>query len=344
MESRKGLLKDVAAACLDAGRRVPRIFRDRRAARGLGLRRVTEGDLERTVFCFGGEFGYELLSWVPFLNHVAHELGVPLRTASRPGSQPFYPFSSEHFEIPFEWRPDRFGSAASDRAFKEAFGASAVPATNPKGDNTAGLAICGIEWEHRFIHRRLVTVNHRPVQFSAGTASFVPERTPIAVINNKDFDNWGNTDPLLRESFTVRDLEDLKQVLRSRGYFVVYHRFDEPVPEERFALEDEELFEEDGCLDMRQVYSREPDPNARTLLQLELYRSADLAVCPQGGNSFLPIMSGVPTVVLTKSPRLVEYQDLERIHNTRVDVHTSARTLIAALRHDPAFSPPEGKA
>ena len=75
-------------------------------------------EIDEKVFCFGGEFGYELLSWLPYLNHVAHELGIPLRTASRPGSTPLYGYSVEHFEVPFDWRPDMFGSEDSDRFFE----------------------------------------------------------------------------------------------------------------------------------------------------------------------------------------------------------------------------------
>ena len=291
-------------------------------------------EIDEKVFCFGGEFGYGPLSWLPYLNHVAHELGIPLRTASRPGSTPLYGYSAEHFEVPFDWRPDMFGSEDSDRFFESEFGTAAVIARNPKRSDAFALSVGGIKWEHRRIHERLTTKNHRPLHFEADAAAFLPESKPIAIINNKDFDNWGNTDPLLRESFTPTELVEMRNVLTEHGYFVVYHRFDEQVMESRFPLEDSGLFEGEDCLDMRAIYADAVTESDRTRRQLELYRSSDLAVCPQGGNSFLPIIFGLDTLVLMKSPRIVEYQDLARLYEARVDVHTSTALLVAALQYD----------
>lgn len=295
-------------------------------------------ELRDRIFCFGGEFGYELLSWLPYLKYVADESGVPLRTASRPGSAPLYSFSVHHEEHPFRWRPDGFGTSASDEYFIRAYGRSAVIPRNPTKKESGGLVVAGIPWEHRRIHERLTTTVYRPLEFPGRRAAFLETRSPIAIINNKDFDNWGNADPQLREAFSPADLEQLRDALHAVGYFVVYHRFDEAVPESRFELSDEGLFDGDGCLDMRDVYGGIEDAGARTEQQLALYRSADLAICPQGGNSFLPIMLGVPTLVLMKRVRLVEYQDLERVYGTRVDVHTSVRGILAAVRHDPELS------
>lgn len=337
---RADLTRDLFGALMDGVRQVPRSFRSRSITRdGHEVMRIDRGDVEDRVFCFGGEFGYELLSWLPYLNHVAHELGVELRTASRLGSTPFYTFSSAHSEIAFSWRPDRFGSEASHDYFLREFGDAAVVPTNPPKDGSGGLIVGGIPWEHRWVHRRLTTPHHRPLRPVASPASFLPDDLPVAVINNKDFDNWGNTDPLLRESFTTADLVDLRDALMALGYFVVYHRFDEPVPESRFVLDDEGIFDREGCLDMRRVYRDDLPPSERTKQQSALYGRTSLAICPQGGNSFLPIMFGAMTLVLIKHLRLVEYQDLARIYATRVDVHTSTRSILAAVRHDPDYRP-----
>lgn len=227
-----------------------------------------------------------------------------------------------------------FGSPDALSAMSRVFGAKAVCAENlsRKQPERTRLIVGGIEWEHRRIHQRLESSNYRPLSFSTGECRFLPARGRVAVINNKDFENWDNTDVALRESFDGNDLRELRATLEALGYFVVYHRFDEAVPEARFFIDDAEIFRDGRCVDMRDIYQLEDDANLRTARQLELYSRADLAICPQGGNSYLPIMNRVPTLVLTKSPRLVEYQDLSRIYGVRVEVLTSVRALVELLR------------
>ncbi len=298
---------------------------------------VDTNELAEARICFGGEFGYELVSWLPYLNFVAHELGVGLRTCSRPGSGLLYGFSDDHIEMEFTWRPDRFGSTSSEEAFRSRFGRSAVFPRQPQDGRAFPLSIGGIRWEHQWIHSRLASANYRALTLPTSPAHFLPDR-PIAVINNKDFENWGNRDPQLRESFTSDDLVTLRDILIERGFFVVYHPFVEPVQEDRFAIQDEALFGGPGSLDMRAVYGSASSAEQVMQLQLALYGAAQLAVCPQGGNSFLPIILGLRTVVLSTRGRLIEYQDLARLYSADVHVHTSVRSIIAALRWTPEFA------
>ena len=330
--TRRTALRDLAGAASDGWRWGLKSYRHRRAAKP---QHVSVGEIPKRILCFGGEFGYEILAWLPYLNHVAHELGVPLRTCSRVGSRPLYSFSAEHFEIEFSWRPDGYGSSESFASFTEHFGTAVLAPVAPPIGRITPLSLGGITWEHQRIHSRITTKNYRPlaVPLVARPANFLPSTLPVAVINNKDFENWGNRDPLLRESFSREQLVHLRDELQKQGYFVVYHRFDEPVPEDRFPLDDDDLFEGERALDMRHVYARAANPNAVTELQLQLYASARFAVCPQGGNSFLPAMHGARTLVLSTSGRLVEYQDLSRLYGARVDVHTSFQTILEAVQH-----------
>lgn len=67
-----------------------------RANRPLILDRAV---VERARLCFAGEFGYELISWIPYLNYLAAMRGLRLKTASRPGSSVLYEFSQDHQEL-----------------------------------------------------------------------------------------------------------------------------------------------------------------------------------------------------------------------------------------------------
>lgn len=322
---------DLAGAMRDGIVSIPGNYRGRRATRSATVA-LDAKDVEESVLCFGGEFGYELLSWIPYLRYVAETTGLRLRTCSRPGTSTLYGFAAEHTEVPFTWRPDGQGSLESAASFDRRFGRAAVYPTGVQGKIPQQFSIAGIQWQHQDIHQRLRATNFSKIELSGPAADFLPADRPVAVVNNKDFDNWAVTDPLLRESFDRQDLIDLRGALQEAGFFVVYHRFDEPVPELRFALADTGLFEGQGCIDMRDIYRGRQSAEIMDL-QLRLYRSADLAVCPQGGNSFLPVLAGTRTMVLSKAKaRLIEYQDLAGLYDVRVDVFTSTASILDAIR------------
>ena len=328
------MVSAAAAALRDALHTGTASFDRRRAMAPIDL---SVEDLEDRILCFGGEFGYEILSWLPYLNYVVSETGAKLKTCSRPGSSALYAFSAQHTEVPFTWRPESFGTRASDSEFRRRFGEKAVSVRGPWKSTLQEVSLGGVRWEHQRIHSRLKATNFRRLILSAPRPQFLPHDAPIAVINNKSFDNWGNTDLLLRESFDEDQLIALRDTLLEKGYFVVYHRFEEPVPEERFALHDEKIFVRDGTFDMRSAYADCASAGEVMELQLGLYAAADLAICPQGGNSFLPIMFSTPTVVLSTHGRIVEYQDLGALYSTSVDVHTSPDSILEALRWVPRF-------
>jgi len=56
-------------------------------------------DAAKCRFCFMGEFGYELVSWLPYLLFLKRKLGIPIRTMGRVGSSVFYYFSDDHIEL-----------------------------------------------------------------------------------------------------------------------------------------------------------------------------------------------------------------------------------------------------
>lgn len=327
-------IRHVMGATLDGLRSIPNSYR-RRSGGGSSTREsvdVTAAEARELIFCFGGEFGYELLSWLPYLRFLAHDAGLPLRTCSRPGSRLLYDFSEDHIEVPFRWRPDQNGTEESARAFRAMFGDRAVFPASGGRKVVQDFRVGGYRWEHQDVHARLTAQNYRIYEPEARVASFLSTDAPVAVINNKDFDNWFATDPQLRESFDASMLRRLRDALHAAGFFVVYHRFDEPVPENRFPLDDAGIFDAPFTLDMREVYAGE-EPEAVMRLQMELYSAASLAICPQGGNSFLPIMSRTRAMILSKArTRLVEYQDLASLYDVRVDVFTSADAIVDAVR------------
>jgi hypothetical protein len=95
------------------------------AKRMRSVRRVdlSQRSMDQHLFCFFGEFGYGLTTWLPYLNQVSEESGIQFRTCGLPGSTPFFSnFSKEHTEIQIK-SLDEMGNSATQgdtfRVYKE---------------------------------------------------------------------------------------------------------------------------------------------------------------------------------------------------------------------------------
>jgi hypothetical protein len=74
---------------------------------------LSRDEAARARFCFLGEFGYEMISWLPYLRFLQDRLDIPLRTAGRPGSRTYYDFSADHIELDGSFLGEMWGESAA---------------------------------------------------------------------------------------------------------------------------------------------------------------------------------------------------------------------------------------
>lgn len=293
---------------------------------------LSREDLKERIFCFGGEFGYELVSWIPYLRFVAEELGVPIRTCSRLGSSPFYGFSSEHTEVQFTWRPSGWNTLESAKFFQQKFGKRhVVTPVNDRlifVDDIQQISIEGHFWNVKDIHTRIDTTNYKALSLKSSSLLPFESNLPIAVINNKNYFQWNQP---LRNSFDSHELEKLKNFLISKGYFVVYNLFREPVPEDYFQIDDVAVFQDASCYDMRTFYDTEESLSVRNEIQMAVYQKASIVIAPQGGTVYMPAIQRVPTFILMRKGEYIDYVELARIYDTVIECFYEVDHMIAYI-------------
>ena len=264
------------------------------AKRMRSVRRVdlSQKSIDQHLFCFFGEFGYGLTTWLPYLNQVSEESGIQFRTCGLPGSTPFFSnFSKEHTEIQIK-SLDEIGNSATQgdtfRVYKE------IRKHFPSGSiilPTPGIEINGVKWKNTNLH----------IKFDRSCGNFtklppLPEQSKIAennnprrvVINIKDYHNWQND--AIQNYYTEDDLKRIVQHHKNDEIFINYPSlpredsssgyFTVDIPFGQNTTSAEEIYR--GCSTIGEINER----------QIELLASADLIYATQGGNAVLSILCG----------------------------------------------------
>lgn len=305
----------------------------RAAARGETPISLTRAEAEHARFCFLGEFGYELVAWIPYLLHLKKALGLRLHTVGRPGSRVFYEFSHRHDEVDSSFIGDVWGFPDSYQRLRALHpGAPLVhPGRHPI--NRRAIVIDGIHWTTRNIHARIDQTNYVLPDFSRiAPYNPLPGR-PLVVINNKYFVQWPDTYSEPLNYFDRASLVRLRDLLVSRGYGVVYNHFVErTIHDEHLTLDDAGIFGlDDRTHDLRLDYARAHDAAARNRLQLALYNAAEFVLGPQGGNLYLPAVCRKPLFILMRAGDYIDYVELGRLYGIPVELFYEPRHLLAWL-------------
>lgn len=297
---------------------------------------LSEKQAARARFCFAGEFGYELIAWIPYLRFLHNRLGIPLRTASRPGSGAFYTFSADHVEL----EPDAIGAcwgdlksyAAAARRFR---GETLVhPGAQKNCISQAHIEVGGCVWSTRDIHRPIGLTSYERLDFSdIAPWSPIADRA-IVVINNKYFVQWADRYDRPVNYLDPDALRELRDLLTVKGYGVVYNHFVEhTATDEHLELADAGIFGNDpATFDMRSRYHAGMSSGDRNLLQLSLYRAASLVIGPQGGNLYLPVTCRRPFMMLMRSGDYIDYLELARLYEVEMEAFYEPRHLLNWLR------------
>lgn len=292
--------------------------------------------LDNARFCFLGEFGYELISWIPYLLFLKKKLGMRLRTTSRPGSKPVYYFSDDHQEVEPALIGECWGDLTSYAKLRAGAGNDLLvhPGDHRNCVNRRRIEVGGYEWTTRDIHRPVDSKNYLLPDYSfLPPWNPIPSR-PLVVINNKNYVQWHDRFDVPVNSFDPAALCTLRDLLISRGYGVAYNHFVEPTSNDQYLdLADHGLFGgDDVTYDMRTAYEKCEGAADRNRIQLKLYRAASLVIGPQGGNLYLPAICRKPIVMLMRCGDYIDYLELGRLYGVEVDAFYEPRHLVAWLR------------
>jgi hypothetical protein len=292
---------------------------------------LSKAEAEARVFCFAGEFGYEIISWLPYLHYLKRELGVRLRTCGRPGSSVLYPFSDEHLEF----GPGKTGQMWGEfETYEEIRAELSLPELiHPR--KRRRIVVAGAQWLVTGIHERIPEENYVRLDYGSvrDPLPFDLER-PVIVINNKFYTQWGMDRPV--NSFYRDDLIELRDYLLGRGYAVVYNHFRELTrSEKQLVHRDHDLFGTvPHTVDLNDHYGT-ADALERNRAQISLYNRAELVIAPQGGSVYLPAVARRPLLILMRKGEYLDYTELGRIYEVEVDVFYEVRHMLAWLsRHD----------
>lgn len=295
---------------------------------------ITAKEASVSYFCFAGEFGFEIVSWIPYLLFLKKKLGITLRTISRPGSNVFYYFSDEHHElestdIDFIWGdPDKYKEIEKRFSGKRLVYPYGSKLTISKQE----ISVEGYKWENKDIHAVISERNYLKPSYShvKDTLPFVTSR-PIVVINNKYVLESG----LKPINFYSRDdLVTFKNFLISRGYFVVYNRFIEKTAVDKFLpLRDKDIFIGENCFDMRKYYLKVKALEQRNRTQISLFNWAAFVLAVQGGNVYLPAVCGKDIFLLMRMGVYLDYQELSRLYKFNLEAFYEPRHLLSFLKN-----------
>src|SRR5262249_30235444 len=124
---------------------------------------ITAEEASNHVFCFAGEFGYELVSWLPYLLHLKRHVGCRLVTYGRPGSSVCYGFSDEHREFGVGVVGDMWGDIPTYRLLQDELGGK--PIVFPRVNRN--IRVAGHPWGMRDIHRAIPDRNYERLDYSS---------------------------------------------------------------------------------------------------------------------------------------------------------------------------------
>ena len=292
---------------------------------------LTAREASEHVFCFVGEFGYELVSWLPYLLDLKkHVADFRLVTYARPGSKVFYYFSDEHHEFGVGIVGNMWGDIPTYTRLQASLGGK--PIAFPRA--TRDIKVAGRPWRMKDIHKQIPNdAYYEPLDYSSIRLP-LPFRLgrPFVVVNNKFTAEWGGP-PV--NFFSREELIAIRDFLVGRGYAVVYNHFREKTrtdPILGVELDDSGIFgTSEHTYDLSDEYRRTSDIGERNRAQISAYNQAAFVIAPQGGSAYLPAICRRNLVMLMRKGDYIDYRELGRVYGVQVDVFYEVPHMLAWL-------------
>jgi len=292
---------------------------------------LTAREASEHVFCFVGEFGYELVSWLPYLLDLKkHVPDFRLVTYARPGSKVFYYFSDEHHEFGVGTVGNMWGDVPTYTRLQAALGGK--PIAFPRA--TRNIRVGGRPWRMKDIHKEIPNDAYYELLDYSSVRLPLPFQTerPFVVVNNKFTAEWGGP-PV--NFFSREELFAIRDFLVGRGYAVVYNHFREKTRTNKelgFDLDDSGIFGPvEHTFDLSDEYRKTNDIGERNRMQLSIYNQAAFVVAPQGGSCYIPAICRRDLVMLMRIGDYIDYRELGRVYGVDVNVFYEVPHMLAWL-------------
>ncbi|MBS4012375.1 MAG: glycosyltransferase, partial [Bacteroidetes bacterium] len=294
---------------------------------------ISAEEASESVFCFLGEFGYELISWLPYLLFLKGKRGIKLNTVSRIGSKVFYYFSDSHHEVEGRLIGDMWGEPEKYYHLQSVFNGKRIIHPGPDFINKKKIIIDGAEWENKDIHGIIKTNFYTSPDYSWVKTEYpFAIKKPFVVINNKFFRQWFQIYQAPLNYFDVKDIRLMVEMFKNYGYSVIYNHFiEETSIDQYFDFSFNDLKSDESFINLNDYYKNISNEE-RNKLQLSLFNDAEFVVGLQGGNMYLPALCKKNLWMLMRDGRYIDYLEFGRIYGIEVNVFYETWHLISAFK------------
>jgi len=288
------------------------------------------------AFAFLGEFGYELISWLPYLKYLKETFNIKLNTISRPGSSLFYNFSDAHYEVSSDYIGDMWGDEYCYAKLYNKFQQYKIIHPGQDFINKRNIKIENTNWENKDIHTIIKTNNYSILNLDY--VKIVPDiiKKPFVVINNKFQRQWFNKYKSPINYFNDIELKEIISLLNKKGINVIYNNFIEKtnydiIYNHEFKLDNENNINLwDNFTGINEIQKNE--------IQINLYNDAEYIIGVQGGNMYLPLILGKKCLILMRDGNYIDYLELARIYNAEVQCFYESSQIINSIELNNKFN------
>lgn len=295
--------------------------------------KVSPQNIDSYIFCFLGEFGYELIAWLPFLKFIKEKYKLKIKTCSFHGASTLYNFSDKHIEFDFSIQKDCWGSIEDYCLLQRELNLNLENMIFPCNINiNREIHIGNCNWNIKDIHN-IIPLNHYSLLNYSNINGKLPFETDkkIAVINNKSYFQF-NGNILIKNFYNRDELLQIKKHLSKQGFYVVYNHYRDihlNNNEKNSNLNDDDIFGFDNnSYDMNNFYHNIEDMNERNNMQISLFNIADIVFCVQGGNVYLPAICRKKILLLMREGAYIDYQELSRVYSVNLECFYEVKHML----------------
>lgn len=272
-------------------------------------------DLNKYTFLFLGEFGYELVSWIPYLKFLK-EKGYVVHAMSRQDMETFYHFA------------DSYTPVTDATMFSDCW-----------GNNGNYNKVCR-DYEIKFPLMPLYYMSdenyplhnydiHQPIDLSTYSLldhrqwkreTVAVPRERFVVLNNKSMAQWGVAVPY--NSIREEALEMLMKHAEKNDYDIVYIKY-EMADDVQLPLDDAFFISSGNVLHLNMPSNKE---------QIWFYDHAAAIVNVQGGCNYIPAIMGKEIFMQMQKGCIRDYLNLELCYPCKINIfRTDIQTIQATI-------------
>lgn len=286
--------------------------------RGIGpWGNIEKNKAEACYFGFFGEFGYGVISWLPYLEYLADQ-GIKINGVGPAGHKPLWSFANSFTSVNVG-PGDSFGEGMQIRIAQRQLmnGKQIIAPTNLR---RFGLSVDGHEWQNPWLHRSIDTTNYNRL---FPRKKSVCHAKPYVILNHKNYFNWGNEH--IVNFYKAQEIKFIADWARACGLDLLLNRFPAPVESTSMYNDDTDLISEiiayPNVQDLALQYAKINDAAEQNELQFSFLSGAKHIFATQGGNAAIALVLGKYVSILMRGGMdYPDYTSLAKIYGANVDV------------------------